>query len=1051
MADFPAVSPLLDGFTVTELIASHNGVSCYLLRHDASGQQFVLKHISVPESEAKVQALLLSGAYASADEVNDYFKRVADTYAAEFELSKSFADCPNILPFLAQQTVKKEDAPGYDIYAVCDLSVSLKSYAEGNALTKLQAVNLGIDLCSALCALRSAGYIHQNIKPENIYVEGEQFRLGDLGLTAVEDMKYSSLPEQYFSVYTAPELSDIMSGQNASTDLYAVGMLLYRIYNGNHAPFEDERITAKEADHMRCSGKELPAPMYADYELAEILLKACAFKPEDRYQSPDELKRELVSYMQRNAVSDTLIVPPIVNDPEPELSPEDDDYAAPVSFTDVDTLDDDFVRHFSPDTATLDATIEKMKREDAQEAARSGAAQEEAPFAMPELTADADMLPVQDESTAAREEIPEAPVAAADAALPEQDPGEEAANDESAPSDGAAGKPLTLPSDTDTLLEEAHALSDAPASSESDRPLTLIEEAHSKDGADAADSGNSPADEADAAAPATAANANAEIPEEKPRGRKKSIAKWIVLSALVLVIAAVLVYFFTPLGQKIYHYTINIEQLNAQKILASEIDVTVKTNVEMPPIVLSCKDAYGNSFESELKNGKAAFTELESGTQYTITAVLKKDSGLHRLTGTTSVSVSTLPATEVLVMSVADGSQEGAAVIDLVLKDDSTQPSAWTVSYSCEGETDKEYSTAGSARHFEITGLTPEKEYTFTLVSSDLAALTGATSGVYTPPKEVTAEQLKAESLIDGALSLSWICTSENKPEFWEVSWTDDSGEESVTQTDQPAATITGLKLGTAYTVRVNARGLFSPLSFKIPENLIHIDTLSATPADDGLHVYWTSSGAAADGGWILLCIPCGNEQFATAYNVETNGIVLTDLLPGTTYDLILKSGNENPVVGRYSAKYTVPAAEEFNTRGMTVQNTAVRLYTLPEAEEWGRKDLSEPKTEFSAGEKVACKITSRTGRYQGSFSTLYIIRDENGVPVSSYSAVSVWNEAWALDNGSEFSAVGSIVLPKLNGTFTVEFYFSLETEGLPQYKYVCTSDPFTLTGAPEE
>lgn len=39
-------------------------------------------------------------------------------------------------------------------------------------------------------------------------------------------------------------------------------------------------------------------------------MKTCAPRPEDRFQTPAELKQALVYYMQRNEVSDTLIVPP---------------------------------------------------------------------------------------------------------------------------------------------------------------------------------------------------------------------------------------------------------------------------------------------------------------------------------------------------------------------------------------------------------------------------------------------------------------------------------------------------------------------------------------------------------------------------------------------------------------------------------------------------------------------------------------------------------------------------------------------------------------------
>ena len=141
-----------------------------------------------------------------------------------------------------------------------------------------------------------------------------------------------------------------------------MGLILYRIYNGNHAPFEDERTSAKAADKLRITGKDLPAPMYADYEMAEIIHKACAFKPEDRYQDPNEMKQALVEYMKRNQSDDTLIVPPISGEIEP-VDPNAEDEVEPVQFADSESMAEDFKENFSPDTQMLNDMIESVHRE----------------------------------------------------------------------------------------------------------------------------------------------------------------------------------------------------------------------------------------------------------------------------------------------------------------------------------------------------------------------------------------------------------------------------------------------------------------------------------------------------------------------------------------------------------------------------------------------------------------------------------------------------------------------------------------------------------------
>ena len=343
------VSPLLDAMEVGECFARHDGASCYRILHSESGREFVLKHISVPASRDQVDALLLTGAYASEEEADAYYRKEAEALVQEAENRKKLLDCPYILPFLGVQMEKKEDV-GYDVYAVLPKRNSLESYLSENAVSHLRGINMGIDLCVALAALREEGYVHGNLKPGNVFFSDTgRFLLGDFGLISTQDMQYAVLPEQYKSPYSAPELAGILGGLNPTVDLYSLGMILYRIYNGNHAPFEDEQTSPKAADAKRTAGEELPAPLYADYELSAIIRKACAFDPKERYQTPDEMRLELESYMRRNAVSDHLIVPPLVTDGElldPEAAEAEPE---PVRFADPEQLDENFKKTFQPE------------------------------------------------------------------------------------------------------------------------------------------------------------------------------------------------------------------------------------------------------------------------------------------------------------------------------------------------------------------------------------------------------------------------------------------------------------------------------------------------------------------------------------------------------------------------------------------------------------------------------------------------------------------------------------------------------------------------------
>ena len=355
---------LLSNMEPLSCLGRKGGTAVYLVRSNKSDQFYVLKHISVPESQRQVDALIFTGAAADAEAAQEYYQQVVSDYQSELEQMVALANSPNLDCFRSYEIKPKEDGVGFDVFLMSEYRSTLERYLAENAMTQSGAVNLALDLCSALQELRGAGLIHRDVMPANIYLNNQgHFMLGDLGIAKIEELKFCTMPEAMLSPYSAPELFDLMGNVNETIDIYAVGLILYRIYNGNHAPFEDEKTSAKSADRMRITGQEMPAPMFADYEMAGIIQKACAFQPEDRYQTPDELKDALVDYMKRNQVGDTPITPPIVAD-ETQIDPDaSDEEIEPVQFATDEDLDETFKASFSPDNDMLNSLIESVHRD----------------------------------------------------------------------------------------------------------------------------------------------------------------------------------------------------------------------------------------------------------------------------------------------------------------------------------------------------------------------------------------------------------------------------------------------------------------------------------------------------------------------------------------------------------------------------------------------------------------------------------------------------------------------------------------------------------------
>ncbi len=365
MSEIKLNTVLMQNMEALSCLGKKSGAAVYLVRSNKTDQFYVLKHISVPETQKQVEALLFSGAAADQDAAQAYYQQLAEDYKAELEQMQGLSDSPNLDCFESYEIKPKEDGVGYDIYLLGHYRSTLERYLAETPMTQAGVVNLAVDLCSALSDLRAAGLIHRDVTPSNIYLGSQgHFMLGDLGVASIEELKFCSMPEQMLSPYSAPELFELIANVNETIDLYAVGLILYRIYNGNHAPFEDEKTSAKAADRMRITGQELPAPMFADYEITAILQKACAFDPNDRFQTPEEMKQAFVDYMMRNLVGDDPLTPPIQIDSiqiDPEATEEE---IEPVSFANAEEMDETFKENFTPDNEMLNSLIEAVHRTD---------------------------------------------------------------------------------------------------------------------------------------------------------------------------------------------------------------------------------------------------------------------------------------------------------------------------------------------------------------------------------------------------------------------------------------------------------------------------------------------------------------------------------------------------------------------------------------------------------------------------------------------------------------------------------------------------------------
>lgn len=284
-----------------------------------------LKVLQVPKSQSDVQAAYSEGM----DElsVTSYFQECVERLVREIAILSELKSHPHIVGYEDHDVIQRTDVFGWDILIRMELLTSLPAHQRAHTLTEGDVIQLGKDMCGALSFCHKKGLIHRDIKPANIFVnELEQYKLGDFGVSRNMEATISNMSKAGTESYMAPE---VYFGRpySPNVDLYSLGLVLFQLTNGGRLPFlppasQSMRFSDREAAlHRRMSGEPLPTPVGASMELADVIRKACAYDPKDRYQTADEMSAALAQIGQAPVPDRRIFTPPHKLPDEPFYDP----------------------------------------------------------------------------------------------------------------------------------------------------------------------------------------------------------------------------------------------------------------------------------------------------------------------------------------------------------------------------------------------------------------------------------------------------------------------------------------------------------------------------------------------------------------------------------------------------------------------------------------------------------------------------------------------------------------------------------------------------------
>jgi serine/threonine-protein kinase len=170
--------------------------------------------------------------------------------------------------------------------------------AEQGRLDEESALEIVVEVASAIDALHARGLVHRDVKPGNILWSEERGAvLIDLGFAVMQNAQAGGDTTAGTVHYIAPEQARGSTQLDVRADIYALGATLYHLVTGS-LPFPgktSEEVLAKQVLES-LSGERIRA-LQLSPQLHYFLEKMMAKDPELRFQNPKQLQQEIEAFL----------------------------------------------------------------------------------------------------------------------------------------------------------------------------------------------------------------------------------------------------------------------------------------------------------------------------------------------------------------------------------------------------------------------------------------------------------------------------------------------------------------------------------------------------------------------------------------------------------------------------------------------------------------------------------------------------------------------------------------------------------------------------------
>ncbi len=248
--------------------------------------------------DRKVAVKVLRGDLSSDDRFIRRFQREA--------LSVSNLSHPNIVEVY---DVGEEDGEYYIVMEYIEGKTLKQLLKKRESLTLTEVIDIMTQLTDGIAHAHESYIIHRDIKPQNIMIQDDgRIKITDFGIAmALNATQLTQTNSVMGSVHYLPPEQASGKGATVKSDIYSMGILMYELLTGT-VPFKGDNAVEIALKHMK---DKIPSIRKQDPSIPQsvenILMKATAKNPRNRYDSAREMHDDLVTCLTEEHANDKKI------------------------------------------------------------------------------------------------------------------------------------------------------------------------------------------------------------------------------------------------------------------------------------------------------------------------------------------------------------------------------------------------------------------------------------------------------------------------------------------------------------------------------------------------------------------------------------------------------------------------------------------------------------------------------------------------------------------------------------------------------------------------